>query len=163
MRYLRPRIAIAAALVLTLGATFVAPAAAHSERIPFKRKDRQARGPSERPYDGLAKDRRELRDLWDHFNQAGDPPFIGFKRNVAVLVATFGSSSCPAQIHDVRLNRDKKVLVVRVYDPEPPDGGGCTDDIAPFTRTISVARADLNPLKPRQLEVRRRYIDDPNS
>ncbi len=156
------RLSIALVFTFALAASTVAPAVAGSEPVPYEHKERQPRGPERRPYAGMARDRGDLLDLWDHFNQRGEPPTIGFERKIAIMVTWFGSSSCPPHVHDVRLKREKEVLLVRLYDNEPPPGFACTDDIAPTTHTITVERSDLRPFQARDLTVRRREIEDPN-
>ncbi len=137
-------------------------AVGESESLAFARKESQRRGPTERPYAAMATSRPELRDLWNHFNQRGDLPIIRFKRNVAILAALGGSGSCGVRLHDLRLNREKKLLVARLYQVDPGGGAVCTDDLVLYTFTVAVRRADLNPLRPDDLQVRRRQIADPD-
>lgn len=150
-------------LVLVVSMGSVLPAAAETERVPFVRKEFQRRGPSERPWAAMATDRAELRRLWDHFNQRGDLPRIRFRRKVAVLASLGGSGSCGVRLHDLRLNREKKVLNARMYQVDPGEGGVCTDDYVLHTYTVAVARAELRPLQIKELRVRRRQIADPSS
>ena len=150
-------------LALLLSLTLAVPAAAETERLPFESKGRQRRGPTEAPYSGLARNRGELRELWSHFNMYGDPPAIDFEKNVAILASIGGSSSCGMRLHDLRLKRDRARVIVRMYVEDPGPGNGCTDDLAPFTFTVSVERSDLRPLRAREVRVSRRRIDDPHS
>ncbi|MDP9069156.1 MAG: hypothetical protein M3N53_12540 [Actinomycetota bacterium] len=110
----------------------------------------------------MATSRSELRDLWNHFNQRGDLPIIRFNRNVAILASLGGSGSCGVRLHDLRLNRVRKVVVARLYGVDPGEGAGCTDDYVLYTFTVAVSRADLEPLTPDDLRVRRREIADPD-
>lgn len=137
-------------------------AAASTEKLDFVRKDVQRRGPDDFVWGGLARDRDQLRVLWDRYNQSGKLPIVRFEENVAVLAGTGGSSSCPARLHDVLLNRERKRIVVRLYQTDPGPGNACTDDWVPRTFTLAVERADLKPLRIRQLSVRTRRIQDPD-
>lgn len=130
--------------------------------LAFVRKGAQLRGPDKTTWGDVGHDRDRLEVLWDRYRQDGKPPRIAFEKRVAVVAGTGGSGSCPTRLHDLRLHRDRKRIVVRVYTEAPDDGGGCTDDWVPKTFTVSVARSDLEPLRPRTIEVKVRRIDDPN-
>lgn len=148
-----------ALLIVLVG---VPSASAKPEPLDFERKERQGRGPQEKStWGGMARDRDELRELWDRYDQEGPLPHIGFEKNVAVLAGTVGSSSCPYRLHDLRLNRERKRVVVRMYVNDPDQPVACTDDLAPRTFTVSVARSDLKPPGAKELKVRARRIDDP--
>ena len=149
-------------LISLLG--MIVPARAETESLDFVRKDNQTRGPrgSQFMWGALARDRVELRELWERYQQRGPLPTIRFERNVAILAGTRGSSSCPSILHDLRLNRERKRVVVRMYQLDPGDGA-CTDDWIPRTFTVAVARADLKPLAIAEIRVRPRRIDDPDS
>lgn len=147
--------------ILAAGLTYVSPAGAHTEELPYIRKDVQRRGLFEGAWGAMARDRAQLERVWDRFNLRGDPPTIRFRKDVAVIAGTTGTSSCPARIRNVRLNHDRQVIVVRLYKHAPE--GVCTDDIAPRTFTLSIARADLRPLRARDLRVVARKIDHPTT
>ena len=150
------------ALVLVLGA--VVPAGAATEDLDFVRKETQRRGPLDRfMWGALATDRAELRELWDKYQQRGPLPTIHFERNVAVVAGTGGSSSCPTHLHDLRLNRERKRIIARMYQMDPGGDGACTDDWIPTTFTVVVKRSDLKPLDIGELSVRSRRIDDPDA
>lgn len=160
-RRLRSVLPIAALFAV---ASFPAPALAKPEPIDWDWKGRQRRGPEEsrrNPWGGIARNRDELRRLWDLYEQRGKLPIIRFEKNVAVLTGTTGSSSCPARLHDVRINRDRKRLVVRMYE-EGAETDICTADVQWRTFTLAVARADLKPLRARELKLRARMIEDPD-
>ncbi|HEX2239563.1 MAG TPA: hypothetical protein VHJ82_00250 [Actinomycetota bacterium] len=150
-----------AALVLT-ALVLAIPAEASTEKLDYVRKDVQRHGPDDFVWGGLARNRDELRVLWDRYNQTGKLPTIRFQKNVAVLGGTGGSSSCPARLHDLRLNRERKRIVMRVYQTDPGPGFACTDDWVPKTFTLAVSRDDLKPLRASQLRVRPRRIQDPD-
>jgi hypothetical protein len=155
------RRALLGLLIVLVGVT---SASAKPEPLDFVRKERQDRGPQEKTtWAAMARSRDELRELWDRYDQEGPLPHIGFEENVAVLAGTVGSSSCPYRLHDLRLNRERKRVVARMYVNEPDEPVACTDDLAPRTFTVSVARADLKPPGAAQLRVRARRIDDPSS
>ena len=156
------RTAIASLLVATFILSGASTAIGETERLPVMRKGSQRQGPDARPYAGMATSRSELRDLWNHFNQRGDLPLIRFERNVAILASIGASGSCGAELHDLRLNRERKVVVVRLNQSDPGEGNGCTADVVLYTFTVAVSRADLKPLRPDELRVRRRFIDDPD-
>lgn len=137
-------------------------ASAETEPLDFVRIETQARGPDDFVWAAMARDRGELRRLWERYNQRGKLPVVRFKKNVAVLAGTGGSSSCPPRLHDLRLNRERKRVVVRLYESSG-GGGACTGDWLPRTFTVAVARPDLRPFRPRRLSVRPRRIDDPNA
>lgn len=149
------------ALAVLVAAVPLAPAFAEGERLDFVRKGVQSRGPDDSRWGAVAADRDELRRLWDRYEQKGRPPRVRFRKRVAALAGTGGSSSCPLRLHDLRLNRDRKRIVFRVYADLVEPGGGCTDDWVPRTFTVTVARSDLKPLQPNELRVRIRHIDDP--
>lgn len=137
-------------------------ARAQPESLDFVRKEVQGRGPDDVSWGATAGGRERLRALWDRYRQEGKPPAIAFRRRVAVVAGTGGSSSCPTRLHDLRLHRERERIVVRVYTEEPDDDGGCTDDLVPKTFTVSVARSDLQPLRPRDVRVKVRRIEDPD-
>ena len=137
-------------------------ALADSEPLDFVRKNAQRNGPDDFVWAGLARDRGDLRRLWERFNLRGDLPTIQFEKNVAVVAGTGGSSSCPARLHDLRLDRERKRILARMYQTWPGEGGACTDDWVPRTFTVAVAREDLRPLRPRELRARPRRIEDPD-
>ncbi|MDQ4124518.1 MAG: hypothetical protein M3134_02815 [Actinomycetota bacterium] len=150
---------------LALVAGLAAPALARPEPIDWDWKERHRRGPTEGrgngTWGGLARNRDELRRLWELYDQPGAMPIIRFEKNVAVVAGTAGSSSCPARLHDVRLNRERKRIVVRMYVADG-DNEICTADFVPRTFAVAVARADLEPLGARALRLRPREIEDPN-
>ncbi|HEX2196065.1 MAG TPA: hypothetical protein VHJ76_03985 [Actinomycetota bacterium] len=155
------RRSIGLAGLLVLGLLPPSPASAHSEPLDFVRKERQDRGFVDKSVWGaMARNRRELRRLWKRYEQKGPLPVIRFEKNVAVLAGTHGPGTCRPKLHDLRLNRERKKVVARMYEEE--HDGACTADVVPRTFTVAVARADLKPLKPRELKVRARRIDDPN-
>ncbi|HEX2294461.1 MAG TPA: hypothetical protein VHN37_04050 [Actinomycetota bacterium] len=139
----------------------VPPAHAKTERLDFVRKERQRNGPDKSIWGAMARDRDDLRRLWDRYRQTGPLPVIRFRKNVAILAGTRGSSTCPYRLHDLRLDRDRKRIVARMYVKDHDEPVACTDDLAPRTFTVAVARADLKPFRPRELKVRPRRIDDP--
>jgi hypothetical protein len=151
-----------ALLVLSAAFVPVLPAGARPEPLDFVRRDVQKRGPEAFRWGDLAGGRDALRRLWDRYEQEGDPPAIRFRKKVAILAGTGQSSSCPTKLHDLRLDRARKRVVVRVYAEDPGEGGGCTDDWVTKTFTVAVARADLKPLRPRDLDVRLRRVEDPD-
>jgi hypothetical protein len=140
----------------------VGAAFAESDNLPFVVKERQRSGPHERPYAAIATSRGELRKHWDRFNQRGDLPTIRFEKNFAILTTLGGSGSCGVNLHDLRLKREEKRVIARMYRSDPGEGEGCTDDYVLYTFTVAVARADIRPLPPDQLTVRRREIRDPD-
>lgn len=148
------------ALVLALTAGMLLPMAAlaDTEPLEFDRKGVQGRGPDDFMWGAMARDRDDLRRLWDRYNQRGPLPVIRFRKNVAVLAGSGGSSSCPLRLHDLRLNREHERIVVRMYMSD----GVCTDDWRPRTFTVAVARSDLEPLPVRDVQVRPRRIDEPD-
>lgn len=145
-----------------LGLVPLADAVAETERLVFVRKEMQRRGPTKRPFAAMATSRAELRMLWEHFNQRGDLPTIRFRKNVAILASLDGSGSCGVRLHDLRLKREDKLVIARLYKVDPGEGAGCTDDLVRYTFTVAVARAELKPLRPNELRVRRREISDPS-
>lgn len=151
-----------AALILLVALLPLPPASAKPEPLDYVRKEVQRRGPDEFVWGAMARDRDDLRRLWDRYNQRGPLPTIRFKKNVAVLGGTGGSSSCPARLHDLRLNRERKRVVVRMYVEDPGEDAACTADWVPKTFTLAVARRDVKPQRPRALKVRPRRIEDPN-
>ena len=153
---------LAAIVCLILATVPAASSYAAPEGLAFVRKEVQRRGPDEARWGDAAGGRERLESLWDRYEQRGEPPAIRFAKRVAVVAGTGGSSSCPTRLHDLRLHRNRKRVVVRIYAEAPDEGGGCTDDWVPKTFTVSVARADLKPLRPRDLRVRTRWIADPD-
>ena len=151
-----------AALALAVALAPVVPAGARPEQLEFVRRDVQKRGPEEFRWGGLAGGRDALRRMWDRYDQEGAPPAIRFRKKVAILAGTGQSSSCPTKLHDLRLHRGRKRVVVRVYAEDSGEGGGCTDDWVTKTFTVAVTRADLKPLRPSELDVRLRRIEDPD-
>jgi len=144
-----------------LGVLPATPASAKTEPLDFVRKERQDRGLVEKSMWGaMARNRKELRRLWKRYEQKGPLPIIRFEKNVAVIAGTHGPGTCRPKLHDLRLNRERKKVIARMYEEE--HDGACTADVVPRTWTVAVARADLKPLKPRELKVRPRRIDDPN-
>lgn len=77
-----------------------------------------------------------------------------------MVAGTGGSSSCPPRLHDVRLNRERKRIVVRMYEADARSDV-CTADILTRTFSVAVARGDLKPLRARALKLRPRLIEDP--
>ncbi|HYO61808.1 MAG TPA: hypothetical protein VEU29_07905 [Actinomycetota bacterium] len=150
------------ALAFLIAAVPLAPAFAETEALDFVRKGVQSHGPDDSRWGAVAVDRDELRRLWDRYEQKGRPPRVRFRTRVAALAGTGGSSTCPLRLHDLRLNRERKRILFRVYEHVPEPGGGCTDDWVPRTFTVTVARSDLKPLRPNELRVRIRHIADPN-
>lgn len=148
--------------VLLLALLPAAGAAAAPETLDFVRKETHKRGPDDFKWGGIATDREELRRLWDSYEQPRKPPAIGFDDNFAVLAGTGGSSSCPTRLHDLRLDRENKRVVVRVYSEEAGADGACTSDWVTKTFTVAVAREQLKPLSPGELGVRVRRIEDPD-
>ncbi|HEV2756578.1 MAG TPA: hypothetical protein VG318_12480 [Actinomycetota bacterium] len=151
-----------AAVITALLVALVPPVAAKSEPLQFVRRDVQKRGPQTTEWGGVAGGREKLRRLWDRFEQEGAPPRVRFGKKVAILAGTGQSSSCPTRLLDLRLRRERKRVVVRVYAEDPGQGGGCTDDWVPKTFTVVVERADLQPPRPRRLDVRLRRVADPD-
>lgn len=151
-----------AALALSVALLPVLPASAQPEPLGFVRREVQKRGPETFRWGEVAGGRDALRRLWERYDQEGAPPAIRFRRKVAVVAGTGQSSTCPTKLHDLRLHRDRKRVVFRVYAEDPGEGGGCTDDWGPKTFTVAVARADLRPLRPLELRVRVRRIEDPD-
>ena len=152
-----------AVVALLLALVPTSAALADTEPLDFVRKNAQRNGPDDFVWAGIARDRSELRRLWERFNLQGDLPTIHFERNIAVVAGTGGSSSCPARLHDVRLDRDRKRILARIYQYDPGgEGSPCTDDWVPRTFTVAVAREDLRPLRARDLRARTRRIEDPN-
>lgn len=149
------------ALSLSIVALLAAPAVAKPEPIDWDWKERHRGGRDEQVWGGLARNRDELRRLWRLYDQPGKPPVIRFEKNVAVVAGAIGSSSCPAQLYDVRLNRERKRVVVRMYE-ENSETDICTADVVPRTFSVSVARRDLRPLAARELKLRPREIEDPD-
>ena len=137
------------------------PAGAKPEPLGYVRKDVQRRGPDKAKWGAGAPGRDRMKALWDRFNQKGQPPRIRFEDRVAVVAGTGGSGSCPMRLHDVRLHPARNRIVVRVYT-EAPDDDLCSGDWVPRTFTVSVARRELKPLRPRRLDVRVRRIADPD-
>lgn len=150
---------VAGALVVSV---LAAPAMAEPETLDFARKDVQQRGPGETTWGATAGSPAKLRVLWERYDQKGEPPEIAFERRFAVVAGTGGSSSCPTRLHQLRLHRDRERIVVRLYTEDPGEGEGCTDDLVPKTFTVSVARADLEPLRPRDVRVKVRRVQDPD-
>lgn len=148
------------ALVLSIVALLAAPAVAQTEPIDWDWKERHRGGRDEQVWGGLARNRDELRRLWKLYDQPGKPPVIGFEKNVAVVAGAIGSSSCPARLYDVRLNRERKRVVVRMYE-EDSGTDVCTADVVPRTFSVSIARRDLKPLSAGELKLRPREIEDP--
>lgn len=150
------------AAILLVGVV-AAPALAAPESLDFARREVQQRGPADRTrWGATAGARGGLIRVWNRYNQRGEPPRIRFGKRFAVVAGTGGSSSCPTRLHDLRLHRGRERIVVRVYTEDPGEGNGCTDDFVPKTFTVSVARADLEPLHPRDVKVVVRRISDPD-
>lgn len=141
-----------AALLLPLAAL------AETERLQFDRKEAQFHGPNRFKWAAMARDRGDLRRLWDRYHQRGPLPIIGFENNVAILAGSVGSSSCPLHLHDLRLNRERKRIVVRMYMSD----GICTADVVARTFTLAVARSDLKPLQVGEVRVQPRRIEEPD-
>lgn len=154
-----------AGAMLMLALLPFASAGAATTPLDFVRKDVQRRGPGTDRirWGALARDRGDLRRLWDRYEQEGRAPRVRFRRNVAVLAGTGGSGSCRTRLHDLRLDREHGRVIVRVYTEDPGEGAGCTDDWVPYTFTVAVARRDLKPLRLGELNVRARRIADPDS
>lgn len=153
---------MAAALVLLVSLLSSASATTHAERLDFVRKDVQQRGPDDFLWGAMAHDRGDLRRLWERYDQDGPLPTIRFKKNVAAVGGTGGSSSCPLRLDDLRLDHERRRIVIRMYLEDPGQDGACTDDWIPRTFTVSISRADLEPFRPRSLQVVSRRVDDPD-
>jgi hypothetical protein len=136
-------------------------AVAETEALDFVRKDAQYRGGEGFKWRAIATDRDDLRRIWNRFNQHGPLPVIHFKRNIAILAGSGGSSSCRLRLHGLSLNRERSRILARVY--QASGGGDCTDDWIPRTFTVAVARHDLRPLRPRDVTVRVLRVADPDN
>ncbi len=98
--------------------------------------------------------RREYRKQWERFGFTADRPAVDFTRRRLAFVATTESSSCPLRFRRVELHRADKTLVIHL-SVRVPDDAGCTDDLAPRSFVISVARSGL-PRGDLQVRSRRR-------
>lgn len=140
-------------------------ALAETTRLDFVRKEHQRRGPTEVRDNGgwaaLARDRSELRDIWDRFRQRGSLPIIRFEEYIAV-VAGLGGSGCGTHLHGLRLNRDKQRIVALLYREDPGPKYACTDQYVQETFTVAVRREDLRGLNMAELHVVPRVIEDPS-
>ena len=143
----------------------VPSALAETSELDFVRREHQFRGPSHVQDNGgwaaIARDREELRAIWDRYRQRGSLPTIRFEENIAV-VAGLGGSGCGTHLHDLRLNRDKSRIAARVYREDPGPDAACTDQYVQETFTVAVQRADLRGLNVSELRVLPRVIDDPS-
>lgn len=156
---------LGAACCFSVVVGLAATALAETTRLDFVRKDHQRRGPTEVRDNGgwaaLARDRDELREVWDRFRQRGSLPIIGFEENIAV-VAGLGGDGCGTHLHGLRLNRDRQRIVALLYRENPGPKYACTEQYVQETFTVSVRRDDLRGLRMADLRVFPRVIDDPS-
>ena len=86
--------------------------------------------------------RATYRAQWERFGYRGDRPAVNFRRRRVVFAATTERSSCPLRFRRVELRRKARKLIVHLSDGVS-DNEACTDDLAPRSFVISIARSSL--------------------
>jgi hypothetical protein len=86
--------------------------------------------------------RAAYRAHWERFGYRNDRPAVNFDRRRVVFAATTERSSCPLRFKRVELRREGRKLIVHLSDGVS-DNEACTDDVAPRSFVISIARSSL--------------------
>lgn len=127
---------------IVLSVALVSTGAFAREELGFKPVTWQSgTGTNDDKWRAYVTDRAELRAAWERFRMRGDLPNIGFRRRVAILAGTNGSSSCPWWISKLVLHREERRLIVRMREATVPPGYGCTADYTGTTRVVSIKRS----------------------
>lgn len=156
---------LAVAGCVSIGLAPAPSALAHTTELDFAWKDHQSRGPHHLQDNGgwaaIARDRDELRDIWDRYRQTGELPTIRFEENIAVI-AGLGGGGCGTGLHGLKLNREKRRIAALLFREDPGPGYACTDQYVQETFTLSVQRVDLRGVSVATLRVLPRVIQDPS-